>query len=71
MGGPDEIAEKLRSIAKNLGIGHLMLLLQFGNMNKELTNYNMKIFAELVMPQIKDLFDDQWEDLWWPPDRTL
>ena len=22
--------------------------------------------AERVMPQIKDLFDDEWEDHWWP-----
>ena len=66
VGGPDEIAEKLMSIAAELGIGHLMLLLQFGNMDKELTNYNTKIFAEQVMPQIKNLFDDKWEDLWWP-----
>ena len=39
--------------------------MQFGNMSKDLTNYNTRIFAEQVMPQLKDLFDDQWEDHWW------
>ena len=42
-----------------------MLLLQYGNMSKELTKYNTQLFAEKVMPQLKDLFAD-WEDKWWP-----
>ena len=42
-----------------------MLLLQYGNMSKDLTKYNTKLFAEKVMPQVKDLFSD-WEDQWWP-----
>jgi len=40
--------------------------LQFGNMGGDLTRYNTKLFAERVLPQIKDLFDDEWEDQWWP-----
>ena len=42
------------------------MLLQFGNMSKQLTQYNTKLFAEKVMPQLRDLFDDEWEDHWWP-----
>ncbi len=66
LGSPDEVAEKLREVAINMNVGHLMLLLQYGNMSKDLTNYNTKLFAEKVMPQIKDIFDDKWEDHWWP-----
>ena len=49
-----------------------MLLLQFGNMSKDLTRYNTQLFAEKVMPQLKGLFSD-WEDRWWPQpmERTL
>jgi alkanesulfonate monooxygenase SsuD/methylene tetrahydromethanopterin reductase-like flavin-dependent oxidoreductase (luciferase family) len=65
-GTPDQVAERLRGIAKEMNVGHLMLLLQFGNMSKQLTQYNTKLFAEKVMPQLKDLFDDEWEDHWWP-----
>ncbi len=65
IGSPDEVAEQLREVAVNLNVGHLMLLLQFGNMNKDLTRYNTKLFAERVMPQLKDQFSD-WEDRWWP-----
>jgi alkanesulfonate monooxygenase SsuD/methylene tetrahydromethanopterin reductase-like flavin-dependent oxidoreductase (luciferase family) len=65
-GSPDEVADQIRKAAKNLNVGHLMLLLHFGNMSADLTRYNTKLFADRVLPQIKDLFDDQWEDHWWP-----
>ncbi|WP_218127481.1 LLM class flavin-dependent oxidoreductase [Belnapia rosea] len=65
IGSPDEVAEQLREVATTLNVGHLMLLLQFGNMSKQLTKYNTRLFAEQVMPKLRDLFSD-WEDRWWP-----
>jgi alkanesulfonate monooxygenase SsuD/methylene tetrahydromethanopterin reductase-like flavin-dependent oxidoreductase (luciferase family) len=65
VGSPDEVAEQLKGAATSLNIGHLMLMMQFGNMSKELAMYNTKLFAERVMPQIKDQFSE-WEDRWWP-----
>jgi len=65
IGSPDEVAAQLREVAVNLNVGHLMMLLQFGNMGKELAKYNTKLFAEKVMPQLTDLFSE-WEDRWWP-----
>jgi hypothetical protein len=59
------VAEQLTEVATSLNVGHLMLLLQYGNMNKELTKYNTKLFAEAVMPKLKPLFSE-WEDRWWP-----
>ncbi|MDP6706994.1 MAG: LLM class flavin-dependent oxidoreductase, partial [Alphaproteobacteria bacterium] len=66
VGTPDEVAERLREVVTDLNIGHLMLLLQFGNMGADLAKYNTKLFAEEVKPQIEGLFDDEWEDHWWP-----
>ena len=66
IGSPDEVADQLREVAVNLNVGHLMLLMQFGNMSKEVTNYNTRLFAEKVLPQLRGLFDDKWEDHWWP-----
>ena len=66
LGDPDEVATRLREIAKDLNIGNLMTLLQFGNMDKDTTKYNTRLFAERVMPQIADLFEDDWENRWWP-----
>jgi len=66
VGSPDEVAQKLREVAVNLNVGQLMLLLQFGNMNKQLTTYNTELFAKSVLPQLRDLFEDEWENRWWP-----
>jgi hypothetical protein len=65
IGSPDEVVEQLTEVATNLNVGHLMLLLQFGNMKKGLAKYNTKLFAEKVMPRLKPLFSE-WEDKWWP-----
>ena len=65
IGSPDEVVEQLTEVATSLNVGHLMLLLQFGNMSKDLTKYNTKLFAEKVMPRLQPLFAE-WEDRWWP-----
>jgi alkanesulfonate monooxygenase SsuD/methylene tetrahydromethanopterin reductase-like flavin-dependent oxidoreductase (luciferase family) len=65
IGSPGEVVEQLHELARNLNVGHLMLLLQFGNMNKELTKYNTRIYAEHVKPKIDAIFSE-WEDHWWP-----
>ena len=46
IGSPDEVVAHLRQVATDLNVGHLMLLLQFGNMNKGLAQYNTRLFAE-------------------------
>jgi alkanesulfonate monooxygenase SsuD/methylene tetrahydromethanopterin reductase-like flavin-dependent oxidoreductase (luciferase family) len=66
VGSPDEVAEQLREVATELHVGQLMLLLQYGNMGRDLTAYNSEGFAKRVMPQLHDLFDDAWENRWWP-----
>jgi alkanesulfonate monooxygenase SsuD/methylene tetrahydromethanopterin reductase-like flavin-dependent oxidoreductase (luciferase family) len=65
IGSPDEVAAQLKEVATNLNVGHLMLLLQFGNMGKDLAKYNTQLLAEKVMPQLGDVFSE-WEDRWWP-----
>jgi alkanesulfonate monooxygenase SsuD/methylene tetrahydromethanopterin reductase-like flavin-dependent oxidoreductase (luciferase family) len=65
IGSPAEVVEQLRELAVTLNVGHLMLLMQFGNLSKRLTEYNTRLFAEAVMPQLRPLFSE-WEDRWWP-----
>jgi alkanesulfonate monooxygenase SsuD/methylene tetrahydromethanopterin reductase-like flavin-dependent oxidoreductase (luciferase family) len=69
IGSPDEVAAQLKEVATDLNVGHLMLLMQFGNMGKDLAMYNTRLFAEKVMPQLTDLFSE-WEDRWWPKPMT-
>jgi len=66
IGSPDEVAEQLREVALELNIGQLMLLMQFGNMSRDLCTYNTDLFAKKVAPQLKGLFEEQWENHWWP-----
>lgn len=66
IGEPDEVAEKLLAVCKDMNVGHLLTLLHFGNMNAQLTRYNTDLFARKVLPQLKDLFENEWEDRWWP-----
>src|SRR5208283_1180422 len=63
IGSPDEVAEQLREVAVNLNVGNLMLLLQFGNMNKALTRTNTELFARAVKPKLAGLFSE-WEHRW-------
>ena len=65
VGSPDDVVAQLTEVATQLNVAHLMLLLQFGNMNKQLAQYNTKLFADAVMPRLKPLFAE-WEDQWWP-----
>jgi alkanesulfonate monooxygenase SsuD/methylene tetrahydromethanopterin reductase-like flavin-dependent oxidoreductase (luciferase family) len=66
VGSPDEVADQLRRVATELNVGQLMLLLQFGDMGRQLTLHNTELFAKRVLPQLGDLFDDAWENRWWP-----
>ncbi|MBV9553808.1 MAG: hypothetical protein JO032_13580, partial [Alphaproteobacteria bacterium] len=65
IGSPDEVVDQLTAVAEDLNVGHLMLLLQFGNMGKQLAKYNTRLFAETVMPRLKHIHSE-WEDKWWP-----
>ena len=65
IGNPEEVARQLVEVCEGLNCGHLMLLMQFGNMSREATMYNTRILAEQVKPRIHALFEE-WEDRWWP-----
>lgn len=66
LGSPEQVTEKLREVATSLHVGHLMLLCQFGDMDRELTRLNTELCATKVLPGLRDLFEDQWENRWWP-----
>jgi alkanesulfonate monooxygenase SsuD/methylene tetrahydromethanopterin reductase-like flavin-dependent oxidoreductase (luciferase family) len=65
IGSPEDVAGQIEELADNLHVGNLMLLLQFGNMSKELTKYNTRLFAERVMPKLSGKFAE-YEHRWWP-----
>ena len=59
------VREQLEAAAKELNIGNLCAMLQFGNMNDELTRYNTQMFGEKVAPGLRGMFSD-WDHPYWP-----
>ncbi|MEY3680629.1 MAG: hypothetical protein RL547_1242 [Actinomycetota bacterium] len=66
VGSPDQVAEKTIEMAKQLHIGHVMSLCHFGNMSRDLAMHNTELMATKVLPQIRHLWDEEWDDEWWP-----
>jgi alkanesulfonate monooxygenase SsuD/methylene tetrahydromethanopterin reductase-like flavin-dependent oxidoreductase (luciferase family) len=66
VGSPTTVTERLHEVATTLNVGQLMVLLQFGDMGKDLARSNTELFARHVIPELHGLFDDRWEDRWWP-----
>lgn len=65
VGGPDTVREQLEEATRELRIGNLCAMLQFGNMNDELTRYNTQMFADKVAPALRPMFSEHSHD-WWP-----
>jgi alkanesulfonate monooxygenase SsuD/methylene tetrahydromethanopterin reductase-like flavin-dependent oxidoreductase (luciferase family) len=66
-GSPATVRERLEEAAKTMRIGNLILIMQIQSMPHDLTLYNTKLFAEKVMPHIRDLWDDEWSSAgYWP-----
>ena len=65
-GSPATVRDRLTEAVKSLRVGNLMVLLHIGSMPHELTLKNIDLFASEVKPHLSNLWDDQWENHWWP-----
>jgi alkanesulfonate monooxygenase SsuD/methylene tetrahydromethanopterin reductase-like flavin-dependent oxidoreductase (luciferase family) len=70
VGSPKTVREKLMDGVKRLRIGHLLTLLHFGSMSTALCKSNIDLFAREVLPHLEGLWDDRYEDRWWPERLT-
>ena len=64
-GSPATVREELRHAIKELRVGNLMLLLQFGDMPRERAFKNTHLFGTEVLPHLRDLWDE-YDNRWWP-----
>jgi hypothetical protein len=64
-GSPATVGQRLRELAASLRVGHLMLLLHFGDMPRERAMKNTLLFAREVMPTLREIWSE-WEDRWSP-----
>ena len=64
-GSPQSVRQQLADVAKRLHVGHMLLLLHFGDMPRETTSLNTTLFAREVLPHLRPLWRE-WEDRWYP-----
>jgi hypothetical protein len=65
-GSAATVRDQLIEGIKRLRIGHLLALLHFGSMPHELCLKNIDLFCRDVLPHLADVWDDEWQDRWWP-----
>lgn len=61
-GSPETVRQRMEELIKNLHVGNIFLLLHVGNMPKDKCMYSTKLFAEKVMPHLRDLYPEHASD---------
>jgi alkanesulfonate monooxygenase SsuD/methylene tetrahydromethanopterin reductase-like flavin-dependent oxidoreductase (luciferase family) len=73
-GSPETVRHRMEELIKGLHVGHIFCLLHVGNMPDWKTRYSTKLFAEKVMPHLRNMWPE-WKDdnRWWckPMDERL
>jgi alkanesulfonate monooxygenase SsuD/methylene tetrahydromethanopterin reductase-like flavin-dependent oxidoreductase (luciferase family) len=65
-GSPATVRQQMEEMVKGLRVGHVFCLLHVGNMPDEKTRHSTKLFAERVMPHLRDLWPEWKNDTrWW------
>jgi alkanesulfonate monooxygenase SsuD/methylene tetrahydromethanopterin reductase-like flavin-dependent oxidoreductase (luciferase family) len=55
VGSPDTVRQRLEEYAGKVGFGLLIANFSVGNAPREYTAKSMKLFADKVMPKLKDI----------------
>ena len=55
-GSPETVAGQLEELARSLRVGHVMTLMQIQSMDRELTKYNTRMYAEKVLPKVSGMW---------------
>ena len=65
-GSPETVRQRMEELIKTLRVGHVFCLLHNGNQPDEKTRHSSRLFAEQVMPKLRNLWPE-WEhdDRWW------
>ena len=67
VGSPATVADQIDDFVREFRIGNLLVMLQNGSMPRDLTEKNISLFAEEVLPRLRPIWDEQgWENHWWP-----
>ncbi len=57
-GSPETVRQRMEDLIKGLRVGNVFCLLHIGDMPKEKSMYSTRLFAERVMPKLRNMFPD-------------
>ena len=57
-GSPDTVREQMEEMIKGLRVGHSSACFHIGNMPDWKMRHSTKLFAEKVMPQLRDMWPE-------------
>jgi alkanesulfonate monooxygenase SsuD/methylene tetrahydromethanopterin reductase-like flavin-dependent oxidoreductase (luciferase family) len=67
VGNPASVSDQIEEFVREFRIGNLLVMLQNGSMPRALTEKNISLFAEEVLPRLRPIWDEEgWENHWWP-----
>ncbi len=67
VGSPATVADQIEAFVREYRVGNLLIMLQNGSMPRDLTEKNISLFAEQVLPRLRPIWDDEgWVNHWWP-----
>ena len=67
VGSPATVADQIEAFVREFRVGNLLIMLQNGSMPRDLTEKNISLFAEQVLPRLRPIWDDEgWVNHWWP-----
>ena len=64
-GSPDTVAEQMEYLATSLRVGTVFCLMSIGDMPDWKTRYSTQLFAEKVMPRLRNIWPDHDAEQWW------
>jgi alkanesulfonate monooxygenase SsuD/methylene tetrahydromethanopterin reductase-like flavin-dependent oxidoreductase (luciferase family) len=69
-GSPETVRDKLVAFVEKFRIGNLLVQLQMGGMPHDLAMRNIELFAERVLPDLREVWaGEKWAHDWWPTGR--
>jgi len=65
-GSPATVVDRMKEMITSLRLGHVFCLMHNGNQPDWKTRYSTKLFAEQVMPKLRNMWPDHdGDDRWW------
>ena len=73
-GSPETVRQRMEDLIKGLNVGNIFCLMHVGNMPADKCMYSTRLFAEKVMPKLRNMFPEHADDgrFWCKPlDRRV